>query len=381
MKSGDPSGGADALRRAHGLTRLINAAGSFTPAGVSRSPPAVREAVAAALSDMFVIEEMQQRAGAAVAAWAGAEAAAITHCASSGITLAIAAAIAGDDPARVAAMPDTSGLATRVVLPAGHAVDYGHPIVQDIRLAGGTPVLAGSESGCTSRDLETELNAPDAACLLLVSSRLVRGAPLDLSAAVATAHGAGLPAIVDGAAQDMRIPELLATGADLLLVSAQKYLASPTAGLVIGRARWVEAVRAHEAGIGRAMKPSKEALAGVLAAVAERRSLDMERWRADQAAKAARLVDAVAGLTGIRAEAVPDPAGMPFPRVQLTVEPAAAGMDASALAAALRQGDPAIWVMQHKLAEGRILMELVQLTSAEIDEIARRLADLVPRPS
>lgn len=379
MKSSDQPDAADALRRSYGLKRLINAAGSFTPAGVSRSSPAVRDAVSAALSDFYIIEELQQRAGAAVAEWAGAEAAAVTHCAAAGITLAIAAAIAGADPRRVAALPDTVGLPVRVVLPAGHAVNYGHPVTQDIRLAGGIPALAGTEEACPPDQLAKELNRPGTACLLLVSSRLAKGPPVDLGRAVALAHEAGMPAIIDGAAQDMRLPELLATDADLVLVSAQKYLAAPTAGLVIGKAGWVKAVRAHEAGIGRAMKPSKEALAGVLAAVGERRSLDMNRWKADQAAKASRFVEGAAGLPGIGVRAIPDPAGMPFPRVEVKVDPATAGLDATALAAALKAGDPAIWVMEHQLAEGLLVLELVGVTTQEIAAIVERIAELLPR--
>lgn len=85
--------------------------------------------------------------------------------------------------------------------------------------------------------------------------------------AVAAAHAQGLPAIIDAAAQDMRIDDLLKTGADLVLVSAHKYLASPTAGLVIGKKHMVDAVRAQGKGIGRAMKASKEAICDVLATI------------------------------------------------------------------------------------------------------------------
>ncbi|MEV7192750.1 aminotransferase class V-fold PLP-dependent enzyme [Streptomyces sp. NPDC093510] len=77
------------------------------------------------------------------------------------------------------------------------------------------------------RDLEDALAHPDTACLLLVSSRLVRGADVPLAEAVAAAHRRGVPAVVDGAAQDLRIGELPATGADLVLVSGQKYLGPP----------------------------------------------------------------------------------------------------------------------------------------------------------
>lgn len=67
-------------------------------------------------------------------------------------------------------------------------------------------------------------------------------------------------------------------GAGLILVSAQKYLAEPTAGLVLGRRVSVPAVAAQQRGIGRAMKPTEEALASVIAAVTEREALDLPAW-------------------------------------------------------------------------------------------------------
>ena len=48
--------------------------------------------------------------------------------------------------------------------------------------------------------------------------------------------------IVDGAAQDLRLRELIATGADLVLTSAHKYLCSTTGGIVAGRKELVDAV-------------------------------------------------------------------------------------------------------------------------------------------
>ena len=219
----------------HGLTKVINARGTFTPLGVSRSSARVGRAVAEALQGYVVIDELQELASRKIADFAGSEAGAVTHCTAAGITLSIAATMTGTSQDRIAALPDTKGMPDRVVLPANHAVDYGHPILQAVRLAGATPVLAGSVDACSIIDLESELDHADSCCLLLVSSRLTTGRPVDLASAVDASHRRGIPAILDGAAQDMRIGELTATGADLILVSAQKYLASPTAGLVIGR--------------------------------------------------------------------------------------------------------------------------------------------------
>ena len=284
--------------------------------------------------------------------------------------------MAGEASDKVQRLPDTTEMPNRVVIPAGHVVDYGHSILTAIRLAGATPVIAGTEARCDNVDVERALDGERTACLLLVSSRLTRGEPVDLAAAVAAGHQRGVPAIIDGAAQDLRLPELLATGADLVLVSAQKYLAGPTAGLILGRNALVRACRAQERGIARGMKATKEALVGLLAAIEEREALDLPVWQAEQARKVAWFVAQLSGLPGIEADAQPDSSGLPFPRVRLKVAPSHSLASAVGLAAALRQGAPSIWVMEHAAPGGYLLLELVSLQDDEMGEIISRLVAL-----
>lgn len=366
------------LHDQYGLTQVINARGTFTPLGVSRSSPRVASATAEALSGFFIMEELQDLADRAIAEAAGAEAGTIVHCTAAAITLSVAASMTGLSPARIASLPDPGGMPNTVVLPAGHAVNYGHPIVQDIRLAGASPVLAGSDAECTLADLEKGLAHPDTACLLLVSSRLTRGVGVPFAEAVAAAHRHGVPTVIDGAAQDFRVKELLGTGADLVTVSGQKYLGSPTAGLVIGRADLVRAVRAQEKGIGRAMKASKEAIFGVLAALQVRQEMNPLMWQQEQTDKVTRFTDRANRLPGISATLAPDPTGLPFPRAKISVDPATAGLDASALAKALERSSPPIWVMTQHQDQGELVLELVPLTDEELDVILSRLADLLP---
>jgi uncharacterized pyridoxal phosphate-dependent enzyme len=365
------------LHDRYGLSQVINAAGSFTPLGVSRSSAGVAHATGEALAQFFVIDQLQDALSTALSRFAGVEAGAAVHCVAAGITLSIAAVMTGLDPSRIAALPDSRGMPTRVVLPAGHAVNYGHPIEQDIRLAGATPILAGSVTQCSTHDLRTTLADPDTACLLLVSSRLVRGQLIDLRQAVAEAHLRGVPAIIDGAAQDMRIGELLATGADIVLVSAHKYLASPTAGLVLGRRQLVDAVRAQQKGIGRAMKPSKEAIVGVLAAIEERERLDLTQWRKVEDYKVSTFVARAGRIKGVVARAEVDPAGMPFSRACLCIDKDRCRLDANGVVNALKSGSPSIWVMEHRLADAELVLELVQLGENELETILERLTALL----
>lgn len=187
------------LHERYGLTPVVNAHGTYTPLGVSRSARRVASLAAEALSEFFVMDELKDLVGRALREATGAEAGAVVHCTSAGITLSVAAVMTGDSASRIAALPNTEGMASTVVLPAGHAVDYGHPVVQDVRLAGAMPVLVGTDDECDLADLDAALAAPGVACLLLVSSRMTRGAAVPFTEAVAMAHARGVPVIVDGA--------------------------------------------------------------------------------------------------------------------------------------------------------------------------------------
>jgi L-seryl-tRNA(Ser) seleniumtransferase len=358
------------------MTALINARGTFTPLGVSRSSREVAQATAEALTEFQPMAALKVAVEKELAVFAGSEAATIVHCAAAAITLCVAAAITGTDTGAIAALPETGGRPNRILLPAGHQVNYGHPLTQAIRLAGGVPVALGTAEACTIADLAAELARAPAAALLLVSSRLTLEPGPDPAEAAALARSHGLPLILDAAAQDFRLKELSATGADAVIVSAQKYLAAPTAGLIVGSAGFIAAVAAQESGIGRGMKTTKEALAGVRAALHERSSLNLADWQRQQQEKldlCRRLLEAACPPHALRCSIEPDPTGLPFSRLCLTLGPAA-----PALAEALRQGDPAVWVMDHRAAAGDLLLELVPLTMPEIARLADRVALLLP---
>lgn len=130
-------------------------------------------AVADVMSRYVIMQELQELASQHLARFSGAEAAAVTHCTAASVTVSIAATMAGTSPERIAALPETTGMPGGGVLPAGHCIDYGHPIVQAIRLSGAKPILAGSTRMCDASDIERQIEAHDACCLLLVSSKLV----------------------------------------------------------------------------------------------------------------------------------------------------------------------------------------------------------------
>src|SRR5699024_11626066 len=57
--------------------------------------------------------------------------------------------------------------------------------------------------------------------------------------------------------------------ADIVIISGAKALNGPTSGIIAGKKDLITAVRAHQFGIGRAMKVGKEAVLGLVRAVEE----------------------------------------------------------------------------------------------------------------
>ena len=353
------------------LRRVINAWGTATPYGVSRSDAVVARAAAHMLQRHVVMAELQAEAGRRLAAWSGAEAGCVTHCTASAITLSVAACMTGSDASRIARLPDTQGLPGRVPMLSAHQVSYGHAITQAVRLAGARPEVHETVSS-----LASALAQGGVACVLAVESHLAAGSGPAVTGELAVlARGANVPLVLDAAGQHWRARKLAASGAALVLLSGQKYLRSPTAGLVLGRADLVAAVDAQHGGIGRAMKPTKEALAGVIAALGSHAGVSPAGWRAAQARKVDRVAQAAAGWTGVTVQREADPQGNGFDRLWLS----APGADAAAVVRRLREGDPVVAVAPHRVARGQIGLELTGVDEDELAELCGLLEAVLRR--
>ena len=101
-------------------------------------------------------------------------------------------------------------------------------------------------------EVESMISEPGPIEVVVEVAEPIESEPVEVQPAVVeAAHDKGVPVIVDGAAQDHRMRQLIDTGADLFITSAHKYLCSTTAGIVAGRRELVEAVYLQNRGIGR----------------------------------------------------------------------------------------------------------------------------------
>ena len=251
-----------------GLKQVINACGKMTILGVSSVAPEVMQATARAASSFVEIDQLVDKTGELVSRFTGAEDSYVTSCASAGIAIAVAAAITRGDKARVALMPDSSGMANEVVMLRGHNVDYGASILSAIRLGGGRVVEVGSSNLAALWQLESAITDATAALLYVKSHHCVQKGMLNIEDFAHVAQMYNLPLIVDAAAEeDLRA--WVVSGADMVVYSGAKAFNAPTSGFITGKKIWIAACKAQHHCIARAMKIGKENMVGLVYALEE----------------------------------------------------------------------------------------------------------------
>lgn len=390
-----------------GVQTIINAKGPATRLSGALMAPEVSAAMAEAAELCVDIAELQAVASQRIADATGAEAGYVTSGAAAGLLMSAAACVAGLDPALMARLPDTRGMKNRVVMVRSQRNFYDHAI----RSAGVTLAEVGLPdrfAGAGVRDAEPwEIAAAideRTAAVFYVADR--RAEP-PLADVVAVAHEAGVPVIVDAAAQlppASNLTRFISEGADLVAFSGGKAIGGPQAtGLLAGRrdlimsaalqqldmdifaAQWappkalidrdrLAGVPQH--GIARPCKVGREDIAGILVA--------LERFLAEgDASRHARWLEqakvVLAGLDGLEAATAKivgmDPA-RDVPRVRVALN-GASRLTALELAIALQNGTPAIHIDPTLSGEGAIEVDPTCLAAGQAEQIAPALRSLL----
>jgi L-seryl-tRNA(Ser) seleniumtransferase len=198
--------------------------------------------------------------------------------------------------------------------------------------------------------------------------------------------GSGIPLVADVGSGLLRphplLPEepdlqsTLEAGADLVLASGDKLLGGPQAGLVLGRAEFVQRLRRHP--LYRALRVDKSTLAaleatlrGPLPPVQEMLMAELDGLRERARALAARLTDARVAATAVDAEARVGGGGAPehpLPSAAVALDPA--------FAEPLRRGNPPVIAY---LDEGRTLLNLRSVPQASDDALAAAVLEVARR--
>ncbi|MSP48968.1 MAG: hypothetical protein EXQ95_06535 [Alphaproteobacteria bacterium] len=359
-----------------GIRRVVNASGTETVHGASRASDRVVQAVASILPHWIEMSELQRAASDSIAETTGAEAGFVTGCTAAGIAVASAAAIAGDDLAKVERLPDTTGLRNRIILQKGHEVNYGTTIGQMIRIVGGVPVEIGTATGCAAYQLDGAIDDRTAAAIYVQSHHTVQSGLIDLKTFCEVARARGIPVIVDAAAE-YDWPGMIKVGATAVIFSAQKAPAGTTAGVIAGSRDFIRACYYQERGIGRPMKAGKEGVAGAIAALDQWRETDHQAVAKAEAARLDRAEQMLQNIRGLRLEREPDPPGNPFERLMLHLDPRVARISAFQLGQALAAGKPKIVLRTLHVDRGYLLLDVRRIDDVELDLVVARIREVL----
>jgi L-seryl-tRNA(Ser) seleniumtransferase len=330
-----------------GVRPVINAAATLTRLGGSRMPEPVLAAMVAAAGAFVELDVLQRRVGERIAELTHNQACYVGSGAAAGVALAVAACIAGDDPAAIAGFPYLERGKTEAIVLRCQRNGYDYAI----RQTGARLVELGDAQGAQLADLEAAISARTACVVYFAGAHFAAGA-IPLEQVIATAHDRGVPVIVDSAAQIPPIANLWRftrdMGADIAIFSGGKGLRGPqSAGLVLGRPDLIEACRLNGSpnhSIGRPMKVGKEELMGMLAAVEWSLAQDEPALIEQYEAMVRYWLDGLRDLPGVRAErGYPSEAGQPHARAIVRLDPAL-GIERDALIAALLRGEPVVAV-------------------------------------
>ncbi len=382
-----------------GVRLVINARSFSTKVGGCALPAEVLDAMRAASDCCVRMEDLQEAASRVISEVTGAEAGIVTSGASAALTLAAAASIAGLDVARMNRLPDTDGMKNEFVVHRAHRNDYDHAL----RAAGARLVEVGFNYYTFPYEVESAVGPRTAAMFWLA------GAPdgvLPLSEFAAIAHRHGLPVIVDAAPElppAANLREFLSAGADLVAFSGGKHLRGPqSTGILCGRRDLIfSAALQHQDmdvfpetwpsrrlieegklagpphhGIGRGFKVGKEEVVGLLTALQLYRDRDFAAERQQWMRDLECILGEVRDWPGVSAHVTyPQPGGREVPHAVVSIDPAAAGIDATGVVRALQEGEPPICVFERFAGSGKVVFMPEALRPGDAAVIARRLRE------
>jgi D-glucosaminate-6-phosphate ammonia-lyase len=392
-----------------GVTPIINATGSVTRLGGAVMPPEVLAAFSEAAPDACSLEELQVAASRVLARHTGAAAGIVTAGCAAGLTLGAAAILAGLDAGRMERLPrPAAGDRQEFLVAREQRNGYDHAV----RAAGATLVEVGFNEIVSNAGVRRTETWEYGAAITERTAGILYIAAADarprLQEVVDLAHRHCLPVLVDAAGEVLprnTLPDLVATGADLVACSGGKALRGPqSTGILCGRAELVGSALLQmldmddhpelwsppailpeprrlfgqpRHGLGRGFKVSKEEIAALLTAVDLFFSGHYDRERPRQLGWLKQIAEQIPAPS--RVELIDPPDGQRAPVLEVIVAEQALGKTAFEICRALRHGSPRVYVGHGQLAEGRLVIHPLCLTETTAAQVAGRLrAELTP---
>ena len=365
-----------------GVKPVINAAGSITKFGGTRTRPEVLELMTGAARIMVNVDELNRRAGEEIARLTGAEAGFVCSGAAGGLVLQAAACIAGKDPVKMRQLPDTTGMKDEIIIQNMHRFPY----EQAFRSGGGKLVEIGDSRYSHPWELEGAIGENTAAVAFLCAPLTNRRA-IPLGQVCEIAHSRGVPVIVDAASMlppRANLKKYLNEGADMVSFSGGKGIRGPQGtGILCGRADLIEAAAAHANPaqmLGRPLKVAKEEVLGLVTALTMFLEEDEEAEMRAYRALAEQVVDALSEMPGLKISLEHDEFDYLLPHAVIKFSPDWHGPSRNEIVKALETGGTQI--ILHQLGQpDEIAVDPLNLTEEETATVISRLVEELTRKS
>ena len=366
-----------------GARPVVNAIGSVTMLGGSSPPDEVREAMERANDAYIPLMELQDKAGAAIAAMTGVPAAYITAGAGSALTLATAAVMAGTDDQRIQQLPDTTGMKNEILIQTRQRYRYD----RCLELAGARLVEFGDPERITAEHLDAAIGPKTAAVHYFAVEQSPDPDALSLEATIEVAKSHGVPVLVDAAGQIYpldNIGKYVRMGADLQCVAA-KYIGAPhSTGYALGTEKMISALAlqsfaAYEGrqvrGIGRPQKVDRQEMIGAVAAIRRWLTMNHEDRLADAERMSGAIIGRLQGIHGVTVTPLDNVVGHLAFGLRLEFDQNITGLTASDVVAQLKKGDPPVFT-RTLAGEDYISIHVFGLRDGEEKLVGDRIAAL-----
>ena len=360
-----------------GVTRVINAQGTFTALGGSVMPPEVVAAWVEASKSFVNLVDLHDKASAKIAKLLGVEAALVTTGAAGAIFLGTAAAVTRGEAKLVAQLPDTTGMKNEVLIQKAHHSCYDNQL---------------TDVGVKLIDVETAADVAKAVnertALMFFMNYMEAEGKIKRAEWIELARKHKVPTLLDAAADvppASRLSEYAKQGFDLVAFSGGKAMRGPNdTGLLLGRKDLIDAAKRNAnpncGTIGRMMKVSKEDMIALVAAVERFVKLDPDAERKEFERKIGVIEKAVKAVPTIECERITPPIANHVPHLQITWDETRVRITREQVTRDLAAGTPPIRIgrVTHTGDKG-ILISVLCLQVGEENEVARRLAEILKK--
>jgi L-seryl-tRNA(Ser) seleniumtransferase len=330
-----------------GVTKIINAAGTYTVLTAACMPPEVLAAVQKSALHPVRLHDLQTKAGEYIAQRLKCEGAVVTSGASGAISLATAACLQNANPGiRPTSMPQAiDGLKNQVIVQKAHRYGYDHAMFLCGARVAEVVTMDDYKRACDAGNaiMTNFFNAAEEEDGFAGTAQIGREEWLRV------AHDHNIPCHLDAAADMPPISNLwkyTGMGFDLVAFSGGKGMRGPqNAGLLLGKKALTDFAAQNNNpgdGVGRGMKVAKEQIVGMVAAVDWVLAQSEESMQGDYQKRADLIAKAVKGVPSVTTETVVPKIANHVPHLLIRFDPAVAGVTTAEIVTALRQGTPSI---------------------------------------